>query len=450
MDGSNHFYIHNARIVNEGKIFAGDILIQNGKIARIMGRNSLTEDVVMDPRTEYVDATGCILLPGGIDEHVHFRDPGLTHKGDFVSESRAAVAGGICTVMDMPNTVPQTTTNALWEEKQASAEGRMFTNYAFYLGATNGNFEEIRNADPNRVAGIKLFLGSSTGNMLLSDDTVLERLFKWQGLPFAAHCEDEGIIRNNLAAAKEQYGENVPFRMHPQIRSAEACLLSTKKAVEAANKYNAPLHILHVSTAQELELLTDTHPEITMEVCPSYLFFCDEDYDRLGCRMKCNPAIKGRRDREALLKALQQGRIRCAGSDHAPHTWEEKDKPYLQSPSGMPMVAHTMPLLLELVWENRLKLAQVPELLSHNPAKLFRISNKGFIREGYDADLVIVEEVEPETVTRDNLPYRCGWSPLEGKSLHYRIRSTFVNGKRVYHKGKFAKKAEGQPLHFER
>lgn len=450
MDGRNHFYIHNARIVNEGKLFAGDLLIQNGKIARIFGKNSLTEDVEMDPQTQYVDATGCLLLPGGIDEHVHFRDPGLTHKGDFCSESRAAVAGGICSVLEMPNTVPQTTTNALWEEKQASAAGRMFTNYAFYLGATDHNLEEIRKADRRRVAGIKLFLGSSTGNMLISDDTVLEKLFEWQGLPFAAHCEEEETIRHNLAAAKERYGEEIPFRMHARIRSAEACLRSTRKAVETAARYHAPLHILHVSTAEELALLAEAPPEITLEVCPSYLFFSEEDYDRLGCRIKCNPSIKGKADREALLHALQQGRIRCVGSDHAPHTREEKERPYLQSPSGMPMVAHTLPLLLELAWEGKIKMAQVPELLSHNPAKLFQISNKGFIREGYDADLVLVETGVTETVTREQLPYRCGWSPLEGCTLHHRIRTTFVNGKRVYHQGKFAGKAEGEPLLFDR
>lgn len=450
METRNNFYIHNATIVNEGKTFQGDLLIQGGKIARIMGKNALTEDVEMHPQTMFIDATGCLLLPGGIDEHVHFRDPGLTHKGDFHSESRAAVAGGVCTVLDMPNTVPQTTTNALWEEKQASAEGRMYTNYAFYLGATNGNFEEIINADPNRVAGVKLFLGSSTGNMLLSDDTVLERLFKWQGLPFAAHCEDEGIIRNNLAAAKEQYGENVPFRMHPQIRSAEACLLSTKKAVEAAGKYNAPLHILHVSTEAELELLSDKTPGITMEACPSYLFFTDRDYDRLGCRIKCNPSVKRPEDRDALLRALQDGRIKCIGSDHAPHTWEEKDKPYLQSPSGMPMVAHTLPLLLELVWEKKLKITQVAELFSHNPARLLGIENKGFVREGYDADLVLVEPGCEETVERGSLPYRCGWSPLEGMRLHHRIHTTFVNGTQAYRLGKWGEKAEGRPLYFKR
>ncbi len=450
MGKRNHYYIHNARIVNEGKIFAGDILIQNGKIARIMGRNSLAEDVMMDPQTQYVDAEECLLLPGGIDEHVHFRDPGMTHKGDFLSESRAAVAGGVCSVLDMPNTMPQTTTNALWEEKQASAKGRMYTNYAFYLGATDHNLEEIRNADHKRVPGVKLFLGSSTGNMLLSDESVLEQLFKWQGLPFLAHCETEDIIRNNLAAAKERYGEKIPFKMHPQIRSTEACLRSTKKAVEIAVRHHAPLHILHVSTAEELELLSDTPSGITLEVCPSYLFFSEEDYDRLGCRIKCNPAIKSKKDQKALLSALQQGIVRCVGSDHAPHTWEEKDHPYCLSPSGMPMVGHTLLLMLELVWENKLKLTQIPELFSHGPARLLHINNKGFIREGYDADLVLVETGVTETVTKEQLNYRCGWSPLEGSTLHHRIRATFVNGERVYHKGKFSETADGQPLSFDR
>lgn len=450
MDNGNNYYIHNARIVNEGKVFPGDLLIQEGKITRILGRQALTDDVEMDPLTRYIDASGCLLLPGGIDEHVHFREPGLTHKGDFTSESRAAVAGGICSVIDMPNTVPQTTTIALWEEKQAAAEGRMHTNYAFYLGATDQNLEEIKRADPKKVAGVKLFLGSSTGNMLISDQSVLERIFQWQGLPLLAHCEDEEIIRSNLEKAKKACGEEIPFRMHPEIRSSEACLLSSQKAVQAARKYRAPLHILHVSTAEELELLSESYPEITMEASPSYLFFCDEDYDHLGCRMKCNPAIKKAGDREAIIRAMQEGRICCVGSDHAPHTWDEKNRPYLSSPSGMPMVAHTLPLLMELVFEKKLKLHQVAELLSHGPARLLKIKNKGFIREGYDADIALVETDIEQTVTSEQLPYRCGWSPLEGMTLHSRIRSTFVNGQRVFHEGRHIGKPSGKPLHFDR
>lgn len=448
MDESNNYYIHNAFIVNEGKLFQGDVLVREGKIARIMGKNALVEDIVMDARTRFVDATGLYLLPGGIDEHVHFRDPGLTRKGDFQSESRAAVAGGICSVLDMPNTLPQTTTLALWEEKQASAEGRMYTNYAFYLGATNHNLDEITRADRRKVAGVKLFLGSSTGDMLLSDDAVLDALFEWKGMPFLAHCEDEATIRQNTERAKAVFGDAAPFRIHPEIRSRKACMLSSGKAVKAAQKHRAPLHILHVSTAEELSLLDADYPEITMEVCPSYLFFSDRDYDRLGCRIKCNPAIKAETDREALLQALKHNKIRCVGSDHAPHCWEEKHKPYFQSPSGMPMVAHSLPLLLELVWEKKLKMVQVAELLSHGPASLLGICNKGYLREGYDADLVLVEM--NETPAPADIPYRCGWSPLEGVKLHGRIHSTFVNGKRVYHLGKYAEKAEGKPLTFDR
>jgi dihydroorotase len=326
----------------------------------------------------------------------------------------------------------------------------MYTNYAFYLGATNNNMDEILKADPQRVPGVKLFLGSSTGNMLLSDTSMLDRLFQWQGLPFLAHCEEEQLIRDNLTAAIGRFGDRIPFRMHPHIRSAEACLRSTRKAVEAAEKYHAPLHILHVSTAQELELLSDLHPEITMEICPSYLFFSEEDYERLGCRIKCNPAIKSKTDQEALTSALQQGRIRCVGSDHAPHTWEEKALPYIQSPSGMPMVGHTLLLLLELVWEDKLKLTQVPELFSHGPARLLQIAERGFVREGCRADLVLVETGVTETVTKGQLHYRCGWSPLEGFTLHHRIHSTFVNGKRVFHKGRFSETAAGEPLFFDR
>lgn len=448
MDDTSNYYIHNALIVNDGKQFQGDVLVREGKISRIMGKNALIEDVAMDSQTRYIDATGLCLFPGGIDEHVHFRDPGLTHKGDFSSESRAAVAGGICSVLDMPNTLPQTTGIAEWEAKQASAEGRMYTNYAFYLGATNHNLEEITKADRQKVAGVKLFLGSSTGDMLLSDEKVLNDLFAWKGMPFLAHCEDEDTIRQNTEKAKAAYGENAPFRVHPQIRSREACLISTEKAVMAARQHRAPLHILHVSTEEELSLLDAEYPEITMEVCPSYLFFSEKDYDTLGCRIKCNPAIKTANDQNALLTALQQNRFRCVGSDHAPHTWEEKNRPYFQSPSGMPMVAHTLPLLLELVWEKKLKMTQVAELLCHGPARLLGICNKGFIREGYDADLVLVEMNEQPTDA--DIPYRCGWSPLEGRPLHSRIHSTFVNGKCVYRLGKFAGKAEGKPLQFKR
>ena len=448
MDETDNYYIHNAFIVNEGKLFQGDILVKEGKIARIMGKNALVDDIAMEPGTRFIDATGLYLLPGGIDEHVHFRDPGLTRKGDFLSESRAAVAGGICSVLDMPNTLPQTTSIARWEEKQASAEGRMYTNYAFYLGATNHNLDEITRSDRRKVAGVKLFLGSSTGDMLLSDETVLHALFQWKGLPFLAHCEDETTIRVNTEKAKTTYGDDAPFRIHPEIRSREACLLSSEKAVKMAQQYNAPLHILHVSTVEELSLLNADYPEITMEVCPSYLFFNDKDYDKLGCRIKCNPAIKTAADQEALLQALQHNRFRCIGSDHAPHSWDEKDRPYFQSPSGMPMVAHTLPLLLELVWEKKLKMVQVAELLSHGPASLLGICRKGYIREGYDADLVLVEMNEAPSSA--DIPYRCGWSPLEGRRLHGRIHSTFVNGKCVYRLGKFADKAEGKPMEFDR
>ncbi|MBO4282375.1 MAG: dihydroorotase [Bacteroidales bacterium] len=450
MSHDQAYYIHNAHIVNEGKLFQGDVLIEHGKISRILGKNALAEDISLDNGTRYINATGMYLLPGGIDEHVHFREPGLTHKGDFESESLAAVSGGICTVLDMPNTLPQTTTLEHWEEKQAAANGRMHTNYAFYLGATNHNLNEIQAADRSRVPGVKLFLGSSTGDMLLSDEKTLETLFEWKGLPLLAHCEDEETIRRNMQEARERYGENPPFRIHAEIRSEEACYLSSLKAVQLARKHRTPLHILHISTAKELELLSPDYPEITMEASPSYLTFCDADYDRLGCRLKCNPAVKRAEDREALRKALLLGKFRCVGSDHAPHTWEEKDKPYFQSPSGMPMVAHTLPLLLEAVWRKEAKLTQVAEWLSHGPARLLHIQNKGFIREGYDADLVLVQACEGYTVERALLPYRCGWSPLEGMSLHYRVHTTFVNGNIAYESGRFARRASGTPLRFER
>lgn len=444
------YYIHHATIVNENKVFKGDVLLQDGRISRIMGEHSKVEDVELAPDTRFVEADGCYLMPGGIDEHVHFRDPGLTHKGDFLTESRAAVAGGITSVLDMPNTLPQTTTRALWEQKAQSAEGRMYTNYAFYLGATNHNFSEILAADPQKVAGVKLFLGSSTGDMLLSDEQTLDRLFQWKGMPFLAHCEEETIIRNNTEKAKKQYGETAPFRIHAGIRSEEACYLSSQKAVERARKYRAPLHILHVSTRKELSLLSEAYPEITMEACPSYLFFSEKDYDRFGCRIKCNPSIKTEDDRQAILEALQDGRIRCVGSDHAPHTWSEKDQDYFHSPSGMPMVQHSLLLLMELVHEGKLRLTRIPELLSHHPAELLKIKNKGFIQEGYDADLVLVDPFQNTLVETDNTYYACAWSPLSGRTFHSRIRTTFVNGRIVYNQGHFSSKAEGSPLCFDR
>ena len=450
MGAANHYYIHDAHIVNENKIFQGDVVIQEGKISRVMGKNANVEELNLHPDTQFVDASGQYLFPGGIDEHVHFREPGLTHKGDFESESRAAVAGGVCSVLEMPNTVPQTTTRALWESKQESAAGKMHCNYAFYIGATNHNLEEIKMADPQKVAGVKLFLGSSTGDMLLSDDSVLEQIFKWQKLPLLAHCESETVIRANTEAAKLQYGENAPFRIHAQVRSEEACYQSSLKAVQMAKKYRAPLHILHISTQKELTLLDGRYPEITMEACPSYLFFSEKDYDNLGCKIKCNPSIKRESDREALLNALQENRIYCVGSDHAPHTWEEKNKDYFHSPSGMPMVQHSLLLLLELCHRQKLKLTQVANLFSHHPAQLLHMANKGFIREGYDADLVLVSLTETTTVTADNSLYRCQWTPLEGSCLHARIVSTFVNGYRAYHNNTVSKQHYGAQITFNR
>lgn len=450
MAETNNYYIHNANIVNEDKIFQGDILVQNGKIARIMGSKLPIDEIAMHPDTRYVDATGYFLLPGGIDEHVHFREPGLTHKGCFESESRAAVAGGICSILDMPNTIPQTTTCSQWEAKQESASGKMYCNYAFYIGATSQNLEEVKKADKRKVAGVKLFLGSSTGDMLISDENIIESLFKWQEMPLLAHCESEPIIRANTEKFKQQYGENAPFRIHTQVRSEEACYQSSLKAIKIAQKYHTPLHILHISTEKELSLLDERHPQITMEVCPSYLFFSEKDYDRLGCKIKCNPSIKTEKDKEALLQALKNNRIQCVGSDHAPHCWEEKNNSYFNSPSGMPMVQHSLLVLLELCYQKKLKITQVANLLSHHPAKLLQIEHKGFIREGYDADLVLVDLEQTTVVNRSNCYYQCQWSPLEGECLHARIRSTFVNGCLAYDNGTFSKQHFGKPIIFNR
>lgn len=446
----NNFYIYNASIVNEHKVFKGNVLVQDGIISRVIGAHTHPDNIEINPVTKFINAEGLFLLPGGIDEHVHFRDPGLTCKGDFFSESRAAVAGGICSVIDMPNTIPQTTGIDAWQKKQSSARGRMFTNYAFYLGATNHNMEEIKRADRNKVAGVKMFFGSSTGDMLLSDENTINKLFQWKGLPFLAHCEEDSIIKNNFSEAMEKYGDSCDFGLHPIIRSEEACYQCSLKVIQTAKKFHTPIHILHVSTAKELKLISEKHPEISLEICPSYLFFCDKDYKKYKYRIKCNPSIKTEEDREALIDGIDKGLFTCAGSDHAPHTIEEKDKSYFQSPSGIPMVQHTFQILLELCHEKKIKITSVVELMSHGPARLLNIKNKGFIKEGYDADLVLIDMGRQSSVHKDNLYYKCKWSPLEGFTFNSVIHTTFVNGKITYNLGRFASKAEGKPLIFNR
>lgn len=446
----NNYFIYNAFVVNEGEIFSADVLVQQGKIARIMKKNLPVEDLFFEEDTIFIDAADKYLLPGAIDAHVHFREPGLTHKGDMFSESRAAVAGGVTSVMDMPNTIPQTTTNELLNEKFHLAEGKMFTNYSFYLGATNHNLEQIQQIDASRVCGIKLFMGSSTGDMLVSDNEMLQKLFHIQHVPIAVHCEDESMIARNVQQAKETYGEHVPIEKHAEIRSEEACFLSTQKAVALAQQYGTKLHVLHVSTAKELTLFTEQHPNITAEVCVSYLFLDENKYADLGTKMKCNPAIKKTSDKEALLNALLSGKISTIGSDHAPHTLEEKEKTYFKAPSGIPAVQHSLLLMLKLCKEDKIKLQTVVERMCHAPAQIYAIEQRGFIREGYFADLVLVDMKQETEINKNTIRYKCNWSPFEREKVPARIEKTFVNGELAYDNETFPSQPNGQILMFNR
>ena len=442
--------IRNARIVNEGRSFTGSLLIEEDRIAGISGK----DDLPAGKSTRIVDAGGKWLLPGVIDEHVHFRDPGFPQKADFSSESAAAVAGGVTSVMDMPNTKPQTVTLELLEEKYRMAAGKSLVNHAFWLGATHDNLEEIKKADPAHVCGIKVFLGSSTGNMLLEDPAILEKVFAEATVLVAVHAEDDRIIRENLKKYEEQFGINIPFPLHPEIRPAEACYRSSAAAIELARRQGTRLHILHLSTAAELDLLDTGMPlqekQITAEACIPHLWFTDKDYYRLGSRIKLNPAIKTHEDREALLQALNDGRLDTIATDHAPHAWAEKAKPYLLSPSGTPMVQHALPVMLEWVRRGKITVENVVEKMCHAPAEIFHIRGRGFIREGYYADLVLVDPDDPRTVSRENILYKCGWSALEGTTLPARVTHTFVNGRLVYENGRLDRSYRGMALSFDR
>ena len=450
MSRRNNYFIYNAFVVNESKVFCADVLIQQGRIVRILKNRVPVADLLFEEDTVFVDATGKYLLPGAIDAHVHFREPGLTHKGDMFTESRAAVAGGVTSVMDMPNVIPPTTTLDRCKERFKLAKKKMFTNYSFYLAATEDNINELRQIDNTLVCGIKLFMGSSTGNMLVRDEAVLKAVFRLKNLLVAVHCEDESIIQANAEKARQQYGDNVPLTQHAEIRSEEACFLSSQKAVALARKYGTKLHVLHLTTAKELELFSKSRPKITAEACVSYLCLDSADYPKLGTFMKCNPSIKKAGDREALLDAVVSGKIATVGSDHAPHTVEEKNNAYFLAPSGLPMVGHTLLLMLEFCHEKKLTVQTVADRMCHAPARIFDVKERGFIKEGFFADLVLVDldaetKIEPSTIH-----YKCGWSPFMGKLLHSRIEKTFVNGELVYDKGKFAKTPHGLPLEFVR
>lgn len=442
-------WIHNAVIVNEGKQFAGSIVIDNGIIREVLEEGKAPSQDC----DEEIDAKGCYLIPGVIDDHVHFRDPGLTHKADMASETAAAAAGGVTSFMDMPNCNPQTTTLEALNAKFEDAATKCVVNYSFYFGATNNNVHVLKELDKTRVCGVKLFMGASTGNMLVDRMEALRKIFSEAGMLIATHCEDQNTIRENTELFKQRYGEDPDITCHPLIRSEEACYRSSALAVQLAKETNARLHVLHVSTARELELFEDkplSEKRITAEACVSHLFFCDEDYQTLGARIKCNPSIKTRDDRDALRRALSTNRIDVIGTDHAPHLLTEKQGGALKAVSGMPSVQFSLVSLFELVHEGILTVEQLVQKMCHAPAELYQIEKRGYIRPGYWADLVLVNPNKEWKVTSDCIQSKCGWSPMEGKCFHAQVEKTFVNGALAYADGKVNTSNRGQALVFAR
>ena len=435
--------IEGGTIVNEGRTFDGSIVVDGKDILAITEGNARPE-VSVD---ETVDASGCFILPGIIDDHVHFREPGLTDKADIDSESRAAAAGGVTSYFDMPNTVPQTTTLEALEDKFSLAAGKSHVNYSFFFGATNDNTPLFSQLDNSRIPGIKLFMGSSTGNMLVDRREALERIFATAGLPIMAHCEDTAIINDNMARAKQQYGDDPVVSHHPEIRSEKACYESTRLAVELARQHHARLHVAHLTTARELELV-DPANGITAEATVSHLYFCDRDYTHLGTRIKCNPAIKTERDREALQQALTDGRITVVGTDHAPHLLSQKEGGCARAASGMPMIQFSLVTMLELVDRGVLTLERLVELMCHNPARLFGVEQRGFLRPGYRADLVLVRPNKAWTVTKACIQSKCGWSPMEGHTYLWQVQRTICNGHTVYQQGQVDTAYLGEPIRF--
>ena len=431
-------------IVNEGRTFNGSLVIEDERITRIIEGNH-TPEASYD---EVIDASGCFVLPGVIDDHVHFREPGLTEKADMESESRAAAAGGVTTYFDMPNTVPQTTTLEALEEKFALAATKSHVNYSFFFGATNDNASLFPQLDIHRIPGIKLFMGSSTGNMLVDRREALECIFSTAPLPIMAHCEDTDIINRNMAEARRRYGDDPQVTHHPEIRSEEACYESSRLAVELAVKHHARLHIAHLTTAKELDLLSTSPDNITAEATVAHLYFSDRDYQDLGTRIKCNPAIKTEHDREALREALNDGRIAVIGTDHAPHLLSQKEGGCARAASGMPMIQFSLVTMLELVDQGVLSLERLVELMCHNPARLFEVRQRGFIREGYQADIVIVRPDTGWIVTKDCIQSRCGWSPMEGHMYLWRVERTLCNGHTVYEQGRVDASYVGQSVAF--
>jgi dihydroorotase len=431
----SNYFIQNGTIISDGLKFHGNILIINGIIHDIFDHDNLSENFIRENNIQRIDATGLIVMPGVIDDQVHFREPGLTQKGTIFSESRSAVAGGVTSFMEMPNTVPNTVSIDLLEEKYKLAAESSVANYSFYLGATNDNFEELKKFDPGKNAGLKLFLGSSTGNMLVNNHDTLEKIFS---LPFliAIHSEDEEIIQRNIRAYREKYGEDVPVKYHPLIRSTESCYVSTLKAFNLASKNNTRLHILHISTARELELLRNDVPlenkKITSEVCVHHLWFNDSDYEKKGTFIKWNPAIKTENDRAALFQGILDGTIDIVATDHAPHSEEEKLQTYFKAPSGGPLVQHSLLAMLEFYHDGKISLEQIVSLMAHKPAICFKVKNRGFIRKGFYADLVLTDLIQKTFVDESSLLYKCKWSPFGGYTFHSKVAYTFVNGRMAY------------------
>ena len=442
--------IKNATIVNEGRIFIGSVLIDGERIKAVFEENQAIE--IKESFTE-IDASGMLLIPGVIDDQVHFREPGLTHKGDIYSESRAAVAGGITSYFEMPNTKPQATTIELLEDKYSIASEKSFANYSFLMGVTNDNIDVLKSVNPRNVAGLKMFMGSSTGNMLVDNQNTLNRVFSEVPLLIVTHCEDEATIQANIQYYKSLLGEEIPVKYHPLIRNAEACYRSSSFAVELATKYNSRLHVFHLSTEKEMSLFTNDKPlkdkRITSEVCVHHLWFNDTDYERYGNRIKWNPAIKAESDRQALIEAVKNNKIDVIATDHAPHLLSEKEGSCLKAASGGPLVQHSLSAMLQLVKQGVFSIEKVIEKMCHAPADLFRIEKRGYIRPGYYADLVLVDTRKSWTVAPENILYKCGWSPFEGTTFDAKVQKTWVNGNLVYDDGTFNENVRGQRLLFE-
>jgi len=437
--------IKNCKVINEGEIFESDLLIEDGRIAKI--------DPSIDPQGDVIDAEGLYLMPGVIDDQVHFREPGLTERGSIKTESLSAIAGGTTSFMDMPNVLPPTLNLDLWRDKISIAEQNASANFSFYMGTSNTNIDEIKAINPKEVCGIKIFMGASTGNLLVDNEDSLNNLFKESPVIITTHCEDTPMIKDLEEKYLDKYGSKIPVEMHADIRSRECCLKSSKKAVELAEKHQANLHILHITTEDEISLFSNkpiNEKLITAEVCVPHLYFSKEDYEDKGTLIKCNPSIKEMSDREALRKALLEGYIDYVATDHAPHLLEGKSNDYMECPSGMPSVQHTLLVLLELVREGVYSLKDLPYYLSHKVADRFKIIDRGYIREGYWADLVLVDLDSPQSVSRENVSYFCGWSPFEGDTFNSKVVSTFVNGNLVYNEGKILESNQGVQLEFNR